>query len=54
MMVTREVIEVIIVSDVDIGLNIPAAISLAILKKLLMVIGDVDIYPRPATLTPVT
>ena len=42
------------VTDMDIGLNIPGTFLLVILEKLLVVIGEVDIYPRPATIPPVT
>ena len=41
-------------SDVDIGLNIPATFTIEKLDKLLMEIGDVDIGPIPANLPPIT
>ena len=39
-------------ADVYLGINIPATV-LAVRNKLLEVIGDVDIGPRPATLPPI-
>ena len=40
--------------DVYIGLKIPATFHLAIQEKLLMVMGELDIGPRPFTFTPIT
>ena len=39
---------------VDFGLKRPANIHLAIMEKLLMVIGDADIGTRTATIPPIT
>ena len=38
-------------SDVDIGLKRPATLPLSIVEKLLMVIGELYLGPRTATLT---
>ena len=42
------------VADVYIGLKKPATFPLTIWKKLLVVMGEVNIGPRPATLYPIT
>ena len=39
---------------VDIGIKIPANFTLAIHEKILLAMGEVDIGPRPATLSPIT
>ena len=54
MIVTRGVIEVLMMSEVDLGLNIPATINLAICKKLFKAIGYVYICPRPDNFPPIT
>ena len=54
MMVTGGFIELLMMAEVDLYLNIPSNITLLIRKKILMVIGDVDIYPIPETLLPIT
>ena len=54
MVVIIGVIEVLTMTEVDLGLKIPATIPLKIWKKLLMVIGEVGISPRQATLPPIT
>ena len=41
-------------ADVYLVLNIPAIFTLAVLDKLLVITGDVDIVSRPATITPIT
>ena len=41
-------------ADVDIVLKIPYNFTLAIQEKLLVVMGDVGIGPRPSTLTTIT
>ena len=53
MMIKRGVIYMLMMADVDIGLKRPATITLTILEKLLTVIGEVDIGPIKATLTPI-
>ena len=40
--------------EVDIGLKGPSIFSLPIRDKLTMVMGEVDIVPRPTTLPPIT
>ena len=40
----------LMMADVDLFLKLPTTICLAIMGKNLMVIGEVDICPRPATL----
>ena len=52
MMVTIGVIEVLMMEDVDLGLNLLVTLTIKIWKKLLMVIIEVDIGPIPATLPP--
>ena len=41
-------------ADVYLVLNIPAIFTLAVLDKLLVITGDVDIVSSPATITPIT
>ena len=40
--------------DVYIGIKILATFPLEIREKLLVVMGELDIGPRPVTLTPIT
>ena len=40
--------------DIDLGLKRTATINLIIMEKLLMVIGDVDIFPKTYNLPPIT
>ena len=44
----------LIMTDVDLGLNTPVTLPLEILKKVLMAIGEVGIGPRPATIPHIT
>ena len=44
----------LVMADLDLVLKRSATIPLKILDKLLMVIGDVDIGPRPVTISPIT
>ena len=53
MMVKIGMKEVLMMVDVDIGLKRPYNIPLTIWKKLLMLIGEVDIGPTPDTLPPI-
>ena len=53
MMVTGGFIELLMMAEVDLYLNIPSNITLLIRKKILMVIGDVDICLRSAILPPI-
>ena len=41
-------------ADMDLGLKRPSNFPIATLDKLLVVIGEVDIGPRPATIPPIT
>ena len=54
MMEKRGIIEVLMMTDVDIGLNKPSTIPIEICKKMLTMIGDVDIGPRPENLSSIT
>ena len=53
-MVTRGLIEVMMIADVDICLNRPSILPLSIRKKLLMVIVEVDIGPITDDLPTIT
>ena len=44
----------LMMSDIDLGLKRTATIPLVIMEKLLMVIGYVDIFPKPYNLPPIT
>ena len=46
--------KVVIMVDVDIGINIPATITFAFVEQDLMLTGEVGIGLRPATITPIT
>ena len=43
-----------IMAEMDLGLKRPDTILLAILEKMLMLIGDLDIVPRTTTVPPIT
>ena len=44
----------LMMEDVDLGLNITATLNFTIVEKVLMVIVEVDIGILPATLPPIT
>ena len=48
------VIKMVTMEEVDIGLNIPDKLPLAIMDQELMLTGEVDIGMRTATIPPVT
>ena len=52
-MVTKEVIVAVVMEDVDLGLNILATLLFTIVEKVLIVMGEVDIGPRPSNLPPI-
>ena len=55
MMVKIGVIEVLMMANMDLGINRPATLLLSIWKKLfIIIIGDVDIGPRPAAIPTIT
>ena len=53
-MVTRGVIEVFMMAHTDLGLKRLVTLHLIIWKKMLIVIVDVNIGPRPSTIPPIT
>ena len=53
-MVKIGVTEVLLMEDMDLVLKRSETLPLAIWEKLLTVIGEVGIGPRPATLPPIT
>ena len=47
-------IKLVMMEDVDIGLKIQATLPLATMKQMFMLVGEVDIGLRPATIPPIT
>ena len=54
MMATRGAIGVLMMTNVDLGLKRPATLPLAILGKVLLVIGEVHICLIPSTIPTIT
>ena len=54
MMVTRGVIYVLMMEDVDISLKRPGNLPIEMVEKVLMVIVYMDIVPIPETLPPIS
>ena len=54
MMVTIGVVYALMMADVDIYIKRPSTLPLTIMDKMLMVIGELDIGPRPDTLSTIT
>ena len=54
MMEMRGVIYVVMMKYVDLGFRRPDTLLFKILEKVLMVMGEVNICLRPATITPIT
>ena len=48
----KKVISELMMVDVDLGLEIPDTFPLKIQEKLLVVMGEFDIGPRPTTIPP--
>ena len=51
-MAMKEVIVVVMMEGVDLVLNIPATLPFKNVEKVLIVMGEVDIGPRPSNLPP--
>ena len=52
-MAMKEVIVVVMMEEVDLVLNIPATLPFKNVEKVLIVMGEVDIGPRPSNLPPI-
>ena len=52
--VTRGVIKVLMMADVDLCLKRPSTLPLSKVDKILMVIVDMGIVPRPSTIIPIS